>query len=118
MLNYAHNLLDCEVKKVVKMIEKNEIIIRFKNGQSKSAIARELGITRNTVKSYIRDYEDSMAKLSNETDVARIAMIQESICSKPIRKYSNRLPTVFHEQLEQRFHELIRIDEERKRYMY
>lgn len=117
MLNYAHNLSDCEVKKVVKVIEKNEIIIRFKNGQSKSAIARELGIARNTVKSYIREYQEQMTKLSDETDVARIALIQESICSKPIRKNSNRYPTVFHDQLEQRFHELIQIDEERNQIL-
>lgn len=99
------------------MIEKNEIIIRFKNGQSKSAIARELGIARNTVKSYIREYEESMAKLSNETDVAMIAMIQDSICSKPTRKQPNRLPTVFNDQIEQRFKELIQIDEQRNQVL-
>ena len=98
---------------MIKIIEKNEIIIRFKNGQSKSLIAKDLGISRNTVKSYIKDYQESMVKLNNETDATMIAIIQDSICSKPVRKKQKKKCTAFTEDVEQRFSELIKIDEQR-----
>lgn len=94
-------------------MKKNEIIIRFKNGQSKSAISRDLGLARNTVKSYIRDYEASMAQLDKETDATMIAIIQNEICSKPTRKKVNKVNTAFTKEVEQRFNELIKINEER-----
>ena len=98
---------------MINIINKNEIIIKYKNGQSKSLIARDLGISRNTVKTYIREYESSMETINLETDKSKIAIMQELICSKPMRKSYTRTCSAFTSEVEQRFNELIKIDENR-----
>jgi galactose-1-phosphate uridylyltransferase len=51
---------DCEVnERVISIFTKNEIIVRHKNGQSNRSIAKELGISKNTVNSYIKEIIDS-----------------------------------------------------------
>lgn len=98
-------------------MEKNEIIVKHKNGQSKSSIARELGISRNTVKRYLREYEESMTQLSQETDRAMISLIQETMCSKPVRRQSKKKKTAFTSEVEQRFIEIIQNDDERNKVL-
>ena len=49
---------------MITIIDKNEIIIRHKNGQSIKLIAKNLGIARNTVRAYIREFEASIMTLS------------------------------------------------------
>lgn len=85
----------------------------YKSGQSKSEIAKTLGIARNTVKSYIKDYESKMQHLSVETDKSKVVIMQELICSKPTRKKHIKNCPVFTSDLQNRFKELINIDEER-----
>jgi len=98
---------------VIIIIQKNEIIVRHKNGQSKSFIAKEMGIARNTVKAYIKEYELLTKNLSTEKDKTKIVVMQELICCKPTRKQYVKPCSVFTEALKQRFNELIKIDEER-----
>ena len=44
--------------KVIKLHQKQEIILmRFREGVSIRAIAREVGVDRKTVRRYIRQYE-------------------------------------------------------------
>ncbi len=71
---------------MINIIEKNEIVVAHKSGQSIKSIAKDLGIARNTVRSYIRDYENSLMVIAQETDKTKIAIIQELICAKPARK--------------------------------
>ena len=98
---------------MITIIDKNEIIVRHKNGQSIKFIAKNLEIARNTVRAYIREYESSITKLSQATDKQFIISIQESMCSKPSRKQSVKACSAFTPEVEQRFQELIEIDEER-----
>ena len=51
-------------REVITIIDKNEINIRHKNGQSIKLIAKNLGIARNTVRAYIREFEASIMTLS------------------------------------------------------
>ena len=105
---------DCEVnERVISIFTKNEIIVRHKNGQSNRSIAKELGISKNTVNSYIKEYKRLMELLKNETDQAKIFILQEEICGKPKRKKAERLRTVFTEEVERRIKEMSRINEER-----
>jgi transposase len=98
---------------VITIIDKNEIIIRHKNGQSIKLIAKNLGIARNTVRAYIREFEASIMTLSQTTDKSLIVSIQESICSKPSRKQYNKVCSAFTPEVEKRFNELIKMDEKR-----
>lgn len=102
---------------MIDIIKKNEIIIKYKNGLGIKTIARELGISKNTVKSYIRDYEQKLSILSEETDKSKIAVIQELICAKPIRKKFIKPQTAFTKDVETRFYELIKIDEDRSKIL-
>jgi transposase len=94
-------------------MNKNEIIVRHKNKESNRSIAKELGISKNTVNSYVNDYKNRMKELNEETDAAMIAIIQNEICSKPVKKKTNKMNTAFTKEVEQRFNEIIKIDEER-----
>ncbi len=100
---------------MINIIDKNDIIVRHKNGQAIKFIAKNLGIARNTVRAYIREYEASIIKLSQSTDKQFIISVQKSICSKPSRKHSIKKCSAFTPEVKQRFHELIQIDEERNK---
>ena len=41
---------------MINIINKNEIIVRFRSGESKRVIAKALGIARNTVDKYVNEY--------------------------------------------------------------
>lgn len=56
---------------MISVINKNKILIDYKNGKSIRSIAFESGISRNTVKKYIREYNDQLNALSIETDEAK-----------------------------------------------
>ncbi|HHX67961.1 MAG TPA: IS21 family transposase [Gallicola sp.] len=96
---------------MITIIQKNEIIVKFKDGLGIKTIARDLGISKNTVRSYIREYQNQMNTLSEETDKAKIAVLQEMICSKPVRKTIVKNCTVFTKDVETRFLELIKKEE-------
>ena len=50
------------------MVNKQEIIIRyFRDNESQREISRELGVGRNTVRRYIREYEKAKSKLEKQT---------------------------------------------------
>ena len=102
---------------MINIIDKNKIIILYREGKSKRSIARELGISRNTVDSYIKDYLEKLELLSKETDKSKIAVIQELICAKPSRKNIIRPKTAFTKEVEERFYELIKIDEDRNKVL-
>ena len=44
------------MKGMINIINKNEIIVRFRSGESKRAIAKALGIARNIVDKYVNEY--------------------------------------------------------------
>lgn len=102
---------------MINIIEKNTVITLFISGKSRRSISRDLGLARNTVNKYIKDYLLKMKDLSNETDKSKIAVIQEQICAKPSRKKYDRICSVFTPEVERRFEELISIDEERDKML-
>ena len=102
---------------MINIIDKNKIIIMYKDGKSKRSISRELGISRNTVDAYVNDYLEKMDLLSKETDKSKIAVIQELICAKPSRKNIVKPNTAFTKEVEIRFYELIKIDEDRNKVL-
>jgi transposase len=102
---------------VINIIDKNRIIVLFKEGKSKRFIAKDLGISRNTVDSYIKDYLHKLQELAEETDKSKIAIIQEQICAKPSRKKYLKASPAFNPDVERRFNDLIKIDENRAKIL-
>jgi len=98
---------------VISIIQKNDVIVLHKKRHSIKSIAKELGISRNTIRSYIREYQTNLEQLSNESDTVKIKLLQEAICSKPMRKKAPKHCIAFTREVEQRFNELIKLDEKR-----
>jgi transposase len=100
---------------MVNVMDKNQIISMHKQGESIKSISKKLGIARNTVRRYTREHDLLMEQLSQENDKAQIALIQETICSKPVRKISSKKKNALTPEVEQRIKEMIQIDEERNK---
>lgn len=98
---------------MISVINKNKILIDYKNGKSIRSIAYESGISRNTVKKYIREYNDQLNALSIETDEAKQVVLQQILCSKPEKKKYVHPCSAFTDEVRQRFEELIEIDRKR-----
>jgi transposase/predicted transcriptional regulator len=101
------------VNGVINIFQKNEIIVRHKDGQSNRSIAKELGISKDTVNKYLKDYEQLMKQLNQETDQTQIAMMQEAICAKPSRRKYSKVCPAFNKEVQTRFNELIKVNDER-----
>lgn len=99
---------------MINIINKNEVIIRYRSGESKRAIAKALGIARNTVDKYVNEYNQLQQELSQAVDKTVIAAIQNKICSAPKRKQANVKKKAFTPEVERRFLELLEIDRKRK----
>ncbi|MFI3211547.1 MAG: hypothetical protein R3Y64_10940 [Peptostreptococcaceae bacterium] len=95
------------------MNEKNEIIVLYKNKVSIKEIVKRTGTARNTVRKYVRQYDQLLENLNKETDIFKISMLQEQICTKPIRKSSKGFTTKFTIDIKERFNELVEIDKQR-----
>ncbi len=98
---------------MINIFSKNEIIMRYRKGESQRKISENLKVSRITVKKYISEYEELLKKLDKETNDAKIALIQNEMCSKPKRKKFKHASSKFSGELEQRFNELIEIDRQR-----
>ncbi len=95
------------------MLDKAALISMYKSGTSARSIAKSLGISRNTVKKYIDEFNVLNQQLQQEVDDAKIAMLQESMLRKPRMNVVNRKLLVFQGDVERRFREIIEIDRQR-----
>jgi len=78
--------------KVIKLHQKQEIILmKFREGASIRAIAKEVGADRKTVRKYIRQYEQQRQQLMQIGDVQPTELI-ESIVQPPKYDTSKRKP--------------------------
>jgi len=95
---------------MIDIYMKNEIITLYRRGMKIKQIQRDLNISRNTVRTYVREYEDIQKQIELTSDQQEIIKLQEKMVSAPIRKgVSNR--SVFKGELRQRFYELLKQDE-------
>ena len=89
---------------------KNDILTMHRQGVSIKAITKSLGISRNTVRSYIREYEKINKLLSDSNDKNEIIELQDKLVGRPTKK-SNYKQSVFTGKLKVRFYELIKLSE-------
>ena len=62
------------------MINKQEIIIRFfRNGESISQIAREIAVSRKTIRKYIKNYSEAKNKITENNQAKRKELISEIV---------------------------------------
>ena len=79
-----------EEEKVVTLKKKHQIIKLYLEGKNKSTIARELELTRDTVRKYIREYEAHEHALSNAKNDEEREIIILKANAKPTYDTSSR----------------------------
>jgi transposase len=100
------------VESVVSIFMKNDILSMHRQEKSEREISRELGISRTTVRKYIKQSKLLMKEIEQTKDPSMIASLQGELVSKPKRK-SVQIRKVFTGELERRFYELITLDEQK-----
>ena len=71
----------------------------FIEGRAKKQIARDLNVSKNTVKSYINEFLDSKKELIN-SGVSKYELI-ENMVEKPKYKSTNRFPRVMTDEVKE-----------------
>ena len=61
---------------MINIIKKNQIITMHRDGISNRKIALKLGISKDTVNSYVKQYKIIKEKISNEIDKHKIAALK------------------------------------------
>ena len=75
---------------MINLVQKQNIIIKHREGVSNRKIAIELGIDKNTVNSYVKRYEEDMRKLLEEHPDMDEEVLAPSIVEKPRYNTENR----------------------------
>jgi len=110
---------------MISLNKKRKILLKYQNGDSISAIAREVGSSRSTVRKYINDYEKKIVKLkhSAENNDSEVDALVEELSSQPRydstgrfkRKLTDEIMDVIDKCLEQ--NELKLLNRNRKQMM-
>ncbi|WP_427340427.1 helix-turn-helix domain-containing protein [Caloranaerobacter sp. DY30410] len=76
---------------MISLQQKAEILLKyFREGVSQREISRELGISRDTVRKYINEFEKKLQKLEDESDEKNILLLIEEMVLKPKYDTSKR----------------------------
>ncbi|WP_427339966.1 HsdR family type I site-specific deoxyribonuclease [Caloranaerobacter sp. DY30410] len=76
---------------MISLKQKAEILLKyFREGESQREISRTLGISRKTVRKYIKEFEEKLQKLGSESDENKILLLIEEMVSKPKYDTSKR----------------------------
>jgi transposase len=95
---------------MVTIYMKNDILSRHRQNMSNREIAKDLGISKDTVNKYVNQAKKLMKQIDETKDEQLIIKLQNELVSKPIRK-SVSVKKVFSGNLERRFYELLFEDE-------
>lgn len=101
---------------MVNLQEKSKIIGKHIKGESNRRIARELGMSRDTVNKYVSEYEGLQAELlaADPGDPASVRAITERITAEPKYDSSGRRRSKWTPELDARLDEIL-AEEKRKR---
>lgn len=98
---------------MVSTMDKVTIIKLWVEGKSIRSIAKALGISKNTAKKYVRDFEDAKKGIEAAGDPIDQAQIQRIAFEEPKMDTEGRKAKIFAGELEKRFNELCEQDERR-----
>lgn len=104
-------------RKMVSGMDKTTIIGLYNAGVSGRNIAKQLSISRNTVAKYIKKYLEEKQSLADTLDPVAAAMIQQAMLTKNRMNVSGRNKLKFKGEIEERFNELVAINEERNKVL-
>ncbi|OIJ21519.1 hypothetical protein BKP45_01760 [Anaerobacillus alkalidiazotrophicus] len=94
---------------VIELLKKREILLMyFREGKSQRSIAKEVGVDKKTVASYIKEHESKLNKIIEQKGSANLEELIQSLVDKPKYKSSNRTKRVLTEEIENRIHHFIK----------
>jgi len=100
------------MKVVIELINKQEILLMyFREGKSQRSIAKEVGVDRKTVSSYIKEYESKVGELLEQHSPLDKGELIQSIVEKPKYKSFNRKKRVLTDEIEERINYFIQENE-------
>lgn len=103
------------MKKVIKLEDKQEIILKhFREGKSQRQIHRDTGIARETIRKYIRQYEESLLKLQKSSnDIQKVDLIDELV-NPPKYKCTTRKKSALSEEVIDKLKLFLKENEEKR----
>ncbi|MCD8503160.1 MAG: IS21 family transposase [Bacillaceae bacterium] len=97
---------------MIDLKNKQEILLMyFREGKSQRSIAKEVGIDRKTVSSYIKDYENKLEELNEQQGPLDKGELIQSIVEEPKYKRVNRTKRVLTDEIEERILSLLQENE-------
>ncbi len=102
---------------MICILDKNEILNRYRRKESIRSIAKSMNISRNTVRTYVREFDKNMKLLETTTEEDQIVIIQNEISKAPKRKSRTTKKTKFNPDVEKAFMDIIKISEERDKLL-
>jgi transposase len=99
---------------MITLLDKQKIILKhYHEGKSQRAIQRETGISRKTIRKYIKKYEAKRATLLKDGSISEEELIQ-SIVEKPAYDSSNRKKTKLTGEIIEKIKYYLRENEEKR----
>ncbi|OPJ60564.1 helix-turn-helix domain-containing protein [Clostridium oryzae] len=100
---------------MIKLNEKQEIILKhIKEGKSQRQISKETGISRDTIRKYVKDYESKLAEVNKGLgEIDKIDIIDDITCA-PKYKSSPRTKNALTEKVLERLSEFLKENEQKR----
>ena len=102
---------------MIKIFDKNEILNRYRRKESIRSIAKSMNISRNTVRTYVREFDKNVSLLNENTGLGKLAIIQDEIARMPKRKAHTAKKRKFNSEVEKAFFDIINISEQRDKIL-
>ncbi len=102
---------------MVSGMDKATIIRLHEAGFSNRSIARELSLARQTVDNYVKQYKKEKIELADTEDLVAVAQLQQSMLTRNKMDVSRRKSLKFTGAIEERFYEIIALNEERNKVL-
>ena len=102
---------------MIKIFDKNEILNRYRRQESIRSIAKSMNISRNTVRTYVREFDKNVSLLNENTGLGKLAIIQDEIARMPKRKTHTAKKRKFNSEVEKAFFDIINISEQRDKIL-
>ena len=100
---------------MIKLNQKQDVILKhIREGKSQRQISKETGLCRETIRKYIREYEEKLIEVSDRLDEIDKTNIIDEITAKPKYKSSPRRKVALTEEVIERLKQFLKENEQKR----